>query len=66
MSTSPPPPDRPGPYRPVGRIGAGGMAVVYVALESEGRRIGLKTVHAKHADRLPGTGSRWRPHPGRP
>ena len=40
-----------GPYRLVGRIGAGGMGVVYAALDSEGRCIALKTVHAKYADR---------------
>lgn len=40
-----------GPYRLVGRIGAGGMGVVYAGLDSEGRCIALKTVHTKYADR---------------
>ncbi|QRN79836.1 MAG: serine/threonine protein kinase, partial [Nocardiopsis sp. BM-2018] len=53
--TSPPPglapleagdPAEIGPYRVVGRIGAGGMGTVYGALDVYGRCVAVKTVHA--------------------
>ncbi|MBQ1084299.1 serine/threonine-protein kinase [Nocardiopsis sp. B62] len=40
-----------GPCRLVGRIGAGGMGVVYAGMDHLGRCVALKTVHAKYADR---------------
>lgn len=40
-----------GSYRLVGRIGAGGMGVVYAGLDPSGRCVAIKTVHAKYADR---------------
>ncbi|MEU3212231.1 serine/threonine-protein kinase [Nocardiopsis alba] len=40
-----------GPYRLLGRIGAGGMGVVYAVLDPGGLCVALKTVHAKYADR---------------
>ncbi|MDA0566055.1 serine/threonine protein kinase [Streptomonospora sp. S1-112] len=38
-----------GPYRIVGRIGAGGMGAVYGGLDPHGRCLAVKTVHADHA-----------------
>ncbi|MFY7069140.1 serine/threonine-protein kinase [Nocardiopsis changdeensis] len=38
-------PDRLGPYRLVGRLGAGGMGTVYAALTPDGTRIAVKTLH---------------------
>ncbi|MFE9282700.1 serine/threonine-protein kinase [Nocardiopsis alba] len=40
-----------GPYRLVGRIGAGGMGAVYGALDAYGRCVAVKTVHARFARR---------------
>ena len=40
-----------GPYRVVGRIGAGGMGAVYGALDTYGRCVAVKTVHADLARR---------------
>ncbi|MEU2941091.1 serine/threonine-protein kinase [Nocardiopsis alba] len=40
-----------GPYRLVGRIGAGGMGAVYGALDTYGRCVAVKTVHARFARR---------------
>ena len=34
-----------GPYRVVGRLGAGGMGVVYAAVDASGRRVAVKLVH---------------------
>ncbi|MFE3459446.1 protein kinase [Nocardiopsis aegyptia] len=44
-------PARVGPYRLVGRIGAGGMGAVYGALDDRGHCVAVKTVHAKFARR---------------
>ncbi|MBV2362903.1 serine/threonine-protein kinase [Streptomonospora nanhaiensis] len=38
-----------GPYRVIGRIGAGGMGAVYGGLDEHGRCLAVKTVHAEHA-----------------
>ncbi|XVQ89159.1 serine/threonine protein kinase [Microbispora siamensis] len=38
-------PHRIGPYRVVGRLGAGGMGVVYAAVDGSGRRVAVKLVH---------------------
>ncbi|MDA0567489.1 serine/threonine protein kinase [Streptomonospora sp. S1-112] len=38
-----------GPFALVGRIGAGGMGVVYGALDSAGRRIAVKVIKPEHA-----------------
>lgn len=38
-----------GPYRIVGRIGAGGMGAVYGGLDEHGRCVAVKTVHAEFA-----------------
>jgi len=34
-----------GPYRPLSRIGAGGMGTVYLADDAEGRRVAVKVLH---------------------
>lgn len=34
-----------GPYRVVGRLGAGGMGLVYAGVDSAGRRVAIKLVH---------------------
>ncbi|MFC4061981.1 serine/threonine protein kinase [Planomonospora corallina] len=34
-----------GPYRVVGRLGAGGMGVVYAGVDATGRRVAVKLVH---------------------
>lgn len=38
-------PRRVGPFRLVGRLGSGGMGVVYAALDDGDRRVAVKTVH---------------------
>ena len=38
-----------GPFRLVGRVGAGGMGAVYGALDAAGRHVALKVVHPRHA-----------------
>lgn len=38
-----------GPYRIVGRIGAGGMGAVYGGIDGGGRCVAVKTVHARFA-----------------
>ncbi|MEU4063554.1 protein kinase [Streptomyces wedmorensis] len=43
-------PGRVGPYRVVGRLGAGGMGTVHAALDPEGRRVALKLIHPAQAD----------------
>ncbi|NKZ01792.1 serine/threonine-protein kinase [Nocardiopsis alborubida] len=42
-------PRRLGPYRIVGRVGAGGMGAVYGGLDGDGRCVAVKTVHARFA-----------------
>ncbi|WP_377271363.1 protein kinase [Peterkaempfera sp. SMS 1(5)a] len=39
-----------GPYRVLGRLGAGGMGIVYAAADREGRRVAVKVVRAEIAD----------------
>lgn len=43
-------PDRVGPYRVVGRLGAGGMGVVYAGLDADGVRAAVKVVRAEIAE----------------
>lgn len=43
-------PTRIGPYRLLGRLGAGGMGVVYLGRSTGGRHVAVKTIHAQHAD----------------
>ncbi|MFD3685578.1 protein kinase [Nocardiopsis sp. NPDC058631] len=42
-------PNRVGPFRLVGRIGAGGMGVVYAALDDDDNRVAVKCVHRTFA-----------------
>ncbi len=42
-------PRRIGPFRVVGRIGSGGMGVVYAALDDADRRVAVKCVHRVYA-----------------
>ncbi|MFC7326944.1 serine/threonine-protein kinase [Marinactinospora rubrisoli] len=49
---SPLTPDDPrviGPFRIVGRVGAGGMGAVYGALDDTGRQVAVKVIHPQHA-----------------
>ena len=39
-----------GPFRVVGRLGSGGMGVVYAALDDRDRRVAVKCVHRVYAD----------------
>ncbi len=39
-----------GPYRLVGRLGEGGMGVVYLGLDEHNRHVAVKLVHARLAD----------------
>ncbi|MGW4600143.1 protein kinase domain-containing protein [Streptomyces sp. NPDC004457] len=50
MALGPADPERMGNYRIRGRLGAGGMGVVYDALSDAGRRVALKVVHQQYAD----------------
>ncbi|MEU0402487.1 protein kinase [Streptomyces sp. NPDC006197] len=43
-------PARVGPYRIVGRLGAGGMGTVHAALDSSGNRLAVKVVHPAQAE----------------
>ncbi|MEV7966927.1 serine/threonine-protein kinase [Sphaerisporangium sp. NPDC088356] len=42
-------PPRIGPYQLVGRLGAGGMGVVYAGIDARGVRVAVKVVHASYA-----------------
>ncbi|MEU2251099.1 serine/threonine-protein kinase [Streptomyces sp. NPDC019224] len=42
-------PQRVGPYRVVGRLGSGGMGIVYAALSAAGERMAVKVVHPAQA-----------------
>ncbi|MFE0384529.1 serine/threonine-protein kinase [Streptomyces bungoensis] len=42
-------PTRIGPYRIVGRLGAGGMGTVHAGVTSDGMRVAVKVVHPEHA-----------------
>ncbi|MEU4574594.1 serine/threonine-protein kinase [Nonomuraea sp. NPDC023979] len=42
-------PRRVGPYRVVGRLGAGGMGVVLAALDTSGARVAVKLIHPAYA-----------------
>ncbi|MEU9240874.1 serine/threonine-protein kinase [Streptomyces sp. NPDC048385] len=42
-------PARIGPYRIVGRLGAGGMGTVHAGVTSDGTRVAVKVVHPEHA-----------------
>ncbi|WP_425825886.1 serine/threonine-protein kinase [Streptomyces fractus] len=52
-------PERVGPYRVVGRLGAGGMGVVYAGVDAAGERAAVKVVRAEIADD-PGFRARFR------
>jgi eukaryotic-like serine/threonine-protein kinase len=43
-------PGRTGPYVLIGRLGEGGMGVVYLARSAGGRAVALKTIHPRLAD----------------
>ncbi|MGN9781349.1 serine/threonine protein kinase [Nonomuraea sp. ZG12] len=38
-----------GPYRIIGRLGAGGMGIVYAGVDAAGRRAAVKLIHDMHA-----------------
>lgn len=42
-------PSRTGPYRIVGRPGAGGMGTVHAGVGSDGTRVAVKVVHPEQA-----------------
>ncbi|MGY4924895.1 protein kinase [Streptomyces sp. 900105755] len=48
-----------GPYRIVGRLGAGGMGTVHAGVTSDGMRVAVKVVHPEHAQD-PGFRARFR------
>ncbi|MFF7970254.1 protein kinase [Streptomyces sp. NPDC007905] len=42
-------PSRIGPYRIIGRLGAGGMGTVHAGVTSDGTRVAVKVIHAEQA-----------------
>ncbi|WP_030921565.1 hypothetical protein [Streptosporangium amethystogenes] len=45
-------PQRLGPYRLAGRLGAGGQGVVYEACTEDARRVAIKVLHSDQAAQL--------------
>lgn len=43
-------PDRIGPYRPLKRLGSGGMGVVYAAHDPHGETVAVKLIHPEYSD----------------
>ncbi|MFJ9173873.1 serine/threonine-protein kinase [Streptomyces sp. NPDC102360] len=48
-SARPGDPSRMGPYRIVGRLGAGGMGTVHAGIAPDGTRVAVKAIHPQHA-----------------
>ncbi|GAA2822914.1 hypothetical protein GCM10020220_009280 [Nonomuraea rubra] len=49
MPPRPQDPAKVGPYRIAGRLGAGGMGVVYAGVDAAGQRAAVKLIHHTHA-----------------
>ncbi|MFC8430903.1 serine/threonine-protein kinase [Streptomyces sp. NPDC057253] len=50
LSARPSDPSRVGPYRIIGRLGAGGMGTVHAGLDPAGVRVAIKVIHAAQAE----------------